>query len=137
MRRWIKWIGIVCLIPVVLVLLVSVLLYIPPFQNFAVRQATEYASKATGMQIGIEKIRLSFPLNLTIKGVEVISKADTLLTLQSLGVNIRPLPLLHKQVLVEAIDLRGVKVSSGTLIEGMEIKGVLGKLYLRADRVDL
>ena len=137
MRRWIKWIGIVCLIPVVLVLLVSILLYIPPFQNFAVRKATEYAGRATGMQIGIEKIRLSFPLNLTIKGVEVISAPDTLLTLQSLGVNIRALPLLQKQVLVDAVELKGVKANSGKLIGGMEIKGAIGKLHIQADRIDL
>lgn len=132
-----KRIGIVCLIPVVLVLLISVLLYIPPFQNFAVRQATQYAGKATGMQIGIEQIRLSFPLNLTVRGVKVISAPDTLLALQSLKVNIRPLPLLKKEVLVEAIDLQNVKVNTGTLIEGMEIKGIVGKLYLHADRIDL
>ena len=58
----------ICLIPIALVLLLSILLYIPPFQNFAVRKATEYAGKATGMQIGIEQIRLSFPLDLTVKG---------------------------------------------------------------------
>lgn len=137
MRRWIKWTGIVCLIPVVLVLLVSILLYIPPFQNFAVRKAAGYASKATGMQIGIEQIRLSFPLNLKVRGVEVVRQPDTLLTLQSLSVNIRPLPLLRKQVLVEAIDLEKVKVNTGTLIDGIEVKGVLGKLYVHADRIDL
>lgn len=43
MRRWMKRIGIICLIPMVLVILISILLYIPPFQNFAVRLATEYA----------------------------------------------------------------------------------------------
>ena len=63
MRVWIKRIGVICLIPIALVLLLSILLYIPPFQNFAVRKATEYAGKATGMQIGIEQIRLSFPLD--------------------------------------------------------------------------
>ena len=51
MRRWMKRIGIICLIPVVLVILISILLYIPPFQNFAVRLATEYASETTGMNI--------------------------------------------------------------------------------------
>ena len=71
MRIWIKRIGIVLLIPVVLILLVSVLLYIPPVQNFAVKQAAYYAGKATGMQIGIERIRLSFPLNLTVRGVRL------------------------------------------------------------------
>ena len=68
MRVWIKRIGVICLIPIALVLLLSILLYIPPFQNFAVRKATEYAGKVTGMQIGIEQIRLSFPLDLTVKG---------------------------------------------------------------------
>ena len=138
MKIWIKRIGIICLVPVVLVLLVSVLLYIPPVQNFAVRKAAYYAGKATGMQIGIERIRLSFPLNLTVKGVEVLtSPADTLLTLRSLTVNIRALPLLKKEVLVDAINLEGAKVNTGTFIEGIEIKGVLGRLYAKADRVDL
>ena len=138
MRVWIKRIGVICLIPIALVLLLSILLYIPPFQNFAVRKATEYAGKVTGMQIGIEQIRLSFPLDLTVKGVEVVNPpVDTLLSLQSLTVRVRALPLLRKQVLVEAIDLRNVKVNTGTMIEGMEIKGFLGKLYLHADRIDL
>ena len=133
-----KRIGIVCLIPVVLVLLVSVLLYIPPVQNFAVKKAAYYAGKATGMQIGIERIRLSFPLNLTVRGVEVLTTpADTLLTLKSLTVNVRALPLLKKEVLVDAIDLEGVKVNTGTFTEGMEIKGVLGRLYAKADRINL
>ena len=138
MRIWLKRIGIVCLIPVVLVLLVSVLLYIPPVQNFAVKKAAYYAGKATGMQIGIERIRLSFPLNLTVRGVELLTTpADTLLTLKSLTVNVRALPLLKKEVLVDAIDLEGVKVNTGTFIEGMEIKGVLGRLYAKADRINL
>lgn len=137
MKIWMKRIGIVCLIPVVLVILISILLYIPPIQNFAVKQATRYASEATGMQIGIERIRLSFPLDLTIRGVEVVSSPDTLLTLESFTVSIRPLPLLKKEVLVDAIDLKGVKVNTGTLINGIEIKGVLGKLYAHADRIDL
>lgn len=138
MRIWIKRIGIALLIPVVLILLVSVLLYLPPVQNFAVKKATEYASKATGMQIGIERIRLSFPLNLKVQGVEVLtSPADTLLTLKSLTVNVKALPLLKKEVSVEAIDLEDAKVNTGTFIEGMEIKGILGRLHAKADNIDL
>ena len=73
MRRWMKRIGIICLIPMVLVILISILLYIPPFQNFAVRLATEYASETTGMNIRIGQIRLSFPLNLTIRDMWYIN----------------------------------------------------------------
>ena len=137
MKRWMKRIGIICLIPVVLVILISILLYIPPFQNFAVRLATEYASETTGMNIRIGQIRLSFPLNLTVRDVKVITPPDTLLSLESFQANIRPLPLLKKEVLVDAIDLRGMKANTGNLIEGMEIKGTLGKLYAKADRIDL
>lgn len=138
MKVWLKRIGIVCLIPVALVLLVSVLLYIPPVQNFVVKKAAAYAGKATGMQIGIEHIHLSFPLNLTISGVEVLTApADTLLTLESLTVDVSALPLLKKEVVVNAIELKNVKVNTGTFIEGLEIKGVLGRLYAEAKRIDL
>lgn len=132
-----KWIGIICLIPVVLVISVSILLYIPPLQNFAVRVATQYASEATGMDIRVGQIRLSFPLNLTVRDVSVVSAPDTLLLLDRFQVDIHPLPLLKKEILVDAIDLQGVKVNSGNLIEGMTVKGVLGKLYTKADRIDL
>ena len=118
---------------------VSVLFtYIPPVQNFAVKQAAYYAGKATGMQIGIERIRLSFPLNLTVRGVEVLTApTDTLLTLKSLSVNVHALPLLKKRSAGRRHQSGRVKVNTGTFIEGMEIKGVLGRLYAKADRINL
>lgn len=138
MKRWIKWIGIVLLIPVALVLLLSVLLYVPAFQNFVVKQVTQYASKTTGMQIGFNRIRLSFPLDLTLEGVQVIEPpADTLLLLQQLTVSVKPLPLLKKEVVVEGIDLRNVRANTGSLIEGMEIKGIVGKLYATSEGINL
>lgn len=51
-----------------------VLLYIPPVQNLLRREVTAYASKATGMQIQVERIDLRFPLNLLVRGVEVIQQ---------------------------------------------------------------
>ena len=49
-------------------------------------------------------------------GVEVLTApTDTLLTLKSLSVNVQALPLLKKEVLVDAINLEGVKVNTGTL----------------------
>ena len=43
-----------------------VLLYVPPVQNLLRREVTAYASKATGMQIQVERIDLRFPLNLLV-----------------------------------------------------------------------
>ena len=51
-----------------------VLLYVPPVQNLLRREVTAYASKATGMQIQVERIDLRFPLNLLVRGVEVIQQ---------------------------------------------------------------
>ena len=105
MRRWIKWIGIVCLVPVALVLLVSILLYIPPIQDFAVREATQYASKATGMKVRIGQLRLSFPLDIIAHDMLVVSARDALLDLRSFSISIRPLPLFYKKVLIDGIDM--------------------------------
>ena len=138
MNKWIKRIGIACLIPIALVSLLSIALYIPSLQDLAVRKATAYAERATGMRIGIGQIRLHFPLDLTIRQVEVMRPpADTLLNLRSLTIRLRALPLLHQQVSVEMIDLREVQANSFDLIDGMEIKGFVGQLRLRADPVDL
>ena len=114
MRIWIKRAGILLLIPFLLVIILSVLLYVPAFQDFAVRQATYYAGQATGMQIGIERIRLSFPLNLQVQGVKVVEEqfpADTLLSLDELNIRIRPWPLFNKEVLVESVGFRNVQAN--------------------------
>lgn len=66
-----------------------VLLYIPPVQNLLRREVTAYASEATGMQIQVERIDLRFPLNLLVRGVEVIQQLDTLLSLESLNVRVQ------------------------------------------------
>ena len=62
MKKWVKRTGWMVAIPFLMMFVVSVLLYVPVVQVFVVRQATRYASHSTGMQIGIERIRLSFPL---------------------------------------------------------------------------
>ena len=113
MNKWIKRIGIACLIPIALVSLLSIALYIPSLQDLAVRKATAYAERATGMRIGIGQIRLHFPLDLTIRQVEVMRPpADTLLNLRSLTIRLRALPLLHQQVSVEMIDQNPIGKSS-------------------------
>lgn len=136
-RKGIKWLVGLGLLPIVLVMLLSILLYIPFVQDFAVRQATAYASEATGMRISIGQIRLSFPLDLKIRDVQAINQADTLLSLERLSLRIQAKPLFHKQVLIEAIDLRDARLDTGDLLEGMAIKGTVGQFYLHADRVDL
>ena len=114
-----------------------VLLYIPPVQNLLRREVTAYASEATGMQIQVERIDLRFPLNLLVRGVEVIQQPDTLLVLESLNVRVQAWPLIKGKVEVDEVTLNQVAVNSAGLIEGMKIKGVLGRFFLQSHGVDL
>lgn len=90
------------------------------------------------MQIGIEGIRLSFPLDLVVQGVEVVSaEADTLVTLERLSLRINPAPLWHQVVAVDALTLKDVAFNSGSLLEGMAAEGRIAQLAVQADRINL
>ncbi|WP_336534422.1 translocation/assembly module TamB domain-containing protein [Bacteroides acidifaciens] len=136
-RKWIRRVSWILLTPIILFVILMVLLYVPPVQNLIRREVTAYASKATGMQIQVERIDLRFPLNLLIRGVEVIQQPDTLLSLESLNVRVQAWPLLKGKVEVDEVTLSRVAFNSANLIDGMEIKGVLGRFFLQSHGVDL
>ncbi len=136
-RKWIRWVSWILLTPIILFVILMVLLYVPPVQNLLRREVTAYASKATGMQIQVERIDLRFPLNLLVRGVEVIQQPDTLLSLESLNVRVQAWPLIKGKVEVDEVTLSRVAVNSADLMEGMKIKGVLGRFFLQSHGVDL
>lgn len=136
-RKWIKWVSWILLTPILLFVVLMILLYVPPVQNFLRKQATAYASQATGMQINVGRIDLRFPLNLLVRDVEVIQTPDTLLTLASLNVHVQAMPLFKGKIEVDDITIQRVAVNSANLIEGMQIRGVLGRFFLESHGVDL
>lgn len=136
-RKWIKRVSWILLTPILLFVVLMVLLYIPPVQNLLKREVTAYASKATGMQIQVERIDLRFPLNLLIRGVEVVQQPDTLLSLESLNVRVQAWPLFRGKVEVDDITIKGAAVNSAGLIDGIRVKGVLGRFFLRSHGADL
>ena len=92
--------------PVILIVLVPVLLYIPPIQDWAVGYATGKVSRSTGMDIQIERLRLSFPLRLKVDGVNVIhAGGDTMLTARQASLSVGILPLLRGHIAVSGISL--------------------------------
>ena len=134
------------LTPIVLFVILMILLYVPPVQNFIRKQATAIASDATGMNISVERIDLRFPLNLLVRGVQVVQSEadaadvqhpDTLLNLGSLNVSVQAWPLLQGRVEVNDITLQQVAVNSSNLLEGMHIKGTLGRFFLESHGIDL
>lgn len=75
MKRYAKWAGITVLTPLALIFLLSILLYLPPVQNWAVKQVAAYASESTGMDISVKQVRLVFPLKLGVEGVRYFSQS--------------------------------------------------------------
>ena len=104
------------------------MIYIPPIQNFAVRKAASIASDATGMDISVGRISLSFPLNLGIHNVTAIQENDTLLSAGKMTLKVQMKPLFRKQIEVDALKLESVSVNTKDMIEGFMMKGKLGEL---------
>lgn len=137
-KKWIKRIVLgVILTPIILILLTIILLYIPPVQNYLRKEATAYASKATGMQINVDRIDLRFPLRLLVRGVEVVQAPDTVLTLESLSGSVQLLPLFKGRAELDDLTLRGGQFNTLNIISGMQLSGVLGKLSLQSRGIDL
>ena len=61
MKKALWWILGILLSPVILFLILTALLYFPPFQNWAVDKVAAIASEKTGMQISVDHVDLSFP----------------------------------------------------------------------------
>ncbi|MDE6018305.1 MAG: translocation/assembly module TamB domain-containing protein [Muribaculaceae bacterium] len=102
-RRPLKVIG--CLI--IVILLIPVLLYIPFVQDFAVKTATKMVADKTGMKIGIDKLRLKFPVDLSLSGVSVIeASGDTMVMAREAIVDVKLRPLLSLDVQIKKLRLR-------------------------------
>ena len=102
-RRPLKVVG--CLI--LFVLLLPVLLYLPPVQDFAVKTATGIVADKTGMKIGVGKLRLKFPVNLSLSDVSVIeASGDTMVMAREALVDVKLRPLLGLDLQVKRLRLR-------------------------------
>ncbi|MBO4790388.1 MAG: hypothetical protein J5492_05175, partial [Oxalobacter sp.] len=132
------------LIPILLFLLLAVLLYLPPVQNWAVKQVAAIAKEKTGMEISVGHVRLEFPLNLGVDDVRVIQPNDSLPqvkdTVADIGrmvVNVQWRPLLRKQVEIDALELNRVKFNTTHFIAAARVKGQAERLYLESHGIDL
>lgn len=137
MKKYLRWTGIAIASPFILFILLCILIYIPPIQNFLVNTATRYASEATGMQISIGRISLSFPLDLVVNNTVIIDKQDTILNAKKLTAKIQLTPLLRKKIELDGLELSKASVNTANLIEGMTLKGNLGELFVSSHGVEL
>lgn len=137
MKKFLKWCGIIISIPFALFIIISILIYIPPVQEFIVRKAASAASAAAGMDISVGRISLSFPLNLNIHNVSAVQEKDTLLSAGKITLKVQMKPLLRKQVEIDAFSLKEISLNTMNMISGLALKGELGELYLESHGVAL
>ena len=106
-RRPLKVIGGLLLAVVILIILVPILLYLPPVQDFAVKTATKIVADKTGMKIGVERLRLKFPVNLSLEGVSVIeATGDTMVLARQAVADVKLRPLLGLDLQIKRLRLR-------------------------------
>jgi len=144
MKKIVKWIGIAVITPILLFIILAVLLYLPPVQNWAVQKVVAIASEKTGMEITVEHVSLEFPLDLGIEGFRMLhpndsvkNVTDTIADVKKLVVDVRLLPLLRKRVVINELSLHQAKLNTNGFISDVRIKGDLDELWLHSNGIDL
>ena len=144
MKRLFKWVGISASVPIALASICAALLYFPPFQNWAADKVASYASKKTGMEISVDKVRLEFPLKLGVEGVKVIKQndsipqqKDTVADIKKVVADVKMGPLFKKKVEIDQLDFHDAKINTTDFVDDMRVKGRIGKLSVKSHGIDL
>ncbi len=135
-RQWQKWLLCIVLSPIVLFLLLVLLLYIPPVQNFAVQRLVSSLSSSTGMDVQVDRVRLSFPLDLSVQGVVVRDVQDTVVAARNLHLDVRLLPLFRGRADIDGFGLYEAQVNSKNFISDTYVRGKISKLEVKSHGVE-
>lgn len=123
---------------VALVLLIPVLLYVPVVQDAVKDIAVKEASKATGMKIAIDRLRLRWPLRLSVDGVEVIEAGgDTMLLADRLDVGVSLLPLFKGDIDVNYARLDSAAYQLGNADSLMWLRARIDRFELEASSLKM
>lgn len=137
MRKILKYTCRVLLALVVLLFAAIALLYVPAVQEFARRKAAGPLSKALGMELSVGRLRLGFPLRLTIEEIRLVDAADTLLDCGRFAVEIDPWPLLRRRAVVRTLGLERLKASYRDTATGFGMRIAAQRFSLEQARADL
>lgn len=128
-NKW-KIIVWVVFLPILLFFLLSALIYFPPFQRFLVNKLTDYAQEEWGITLCIEKVSLSFPLDLSVHNALAMQEKDTLFTASEVVLDVEMLPLVDGILKIERFHLKGTTIHTAQLIDGIELKAQIEQLKL-------
>ncbi len=132
MKKAFWWILGILLSPIILFVLLTILIYLPPVQNWAVDKVAAIATEKTGIDISIDRVRLSFPLDLQVVGLKADSNYIDRLTL-----DVKLRPLFQKKVVIKELEVSNARINTGELVEAALVKGTVGRLYATSRGIDL
>ena len=132
-----KWTATSVVVLLIIPLILMGLLYLPPIQNRVVQKATRIASEKTGMDISIDRVRLTFLLDLKLDELTILQSGDTLLYTEAVIVDLDFSRILSKQLGVEEVSIRKGVVDTGELLTQLRINGRLGLLSVGREDTDL
>ncbi|MFR1235949.1 MAG: translocation/assembly module TamB domain-containing protein [Barnesiella sp.] len=138
MRKWFKYTLIAIVSFLILLLLLPLLIYLPPVQKWAKNELITIVSEKTGMALTIEDIHLAFPFDLSVRNSLLLSQSkDTILKSGDIKIDIELLPLFHKQLNVQKIDIRNTSFKYITSDSTLSLSAKLQSLILTAGEIDL
>ena len=137
MKKAFWWILGILLSPILLFLILTVLLYLPPVQNWAVDKVAAIASEKTGMDISVGYVKLAFPLDLSIDDFKMIHQPDTIADVEQMTVDVQLLPLFKKQVVINELEVNNTKLNTNGFVEAAQVKGDFKRLFVSSKGIDL
>ena len=137
MKKRLKYIAIAAVVAVIAILALPLLIYVPSVQRWLVRQATEIASEQTGMDITIEGVDLSSPLDLSLEGVLVKQEGDTLADIGRSVVDVQLLPLIDGNVVIDELSIQEARINTLSMISDLQVKGQMGLLKLNPSKINI
>lgn len=138
MKKAFWWILGILLSPILLFLILTLLLYLPPVQNWMVDKVASIASEKTGMQITVDHVDLSFPLDLGVDGFHVLQPpSDTIADVERMVVDVQLLPLLKSKVIINELEVNNAQFNTAQFVDAARVKGRFKRLALSSKGIDL
>ena len=127
----------IILTPIILIILLTVALYLPPVQKWVVDKVSAYASEETGMDIKVGGVHLAFPLDLSLEDVRCSKQndslpqlRDTIADIHQAIVDVQLLPLLHNNIIINAVEANQAYINTSDFIHEARIRGYVGRVMI-------
>ncbi len=135
-KKLLKWLLWLVLSPIILFLVLAILVYIPPVQDFIVQRVAASLSSSMNMDVAVGHVRLAFPLDLAVHEVSLAEKGDTLVAVRSLRLDVRLLPLFSGRADVDGFEVYDAQLNTKQLVGDTYIRGRIGQLEAKSHGVE-